>query len=96
MPCSHCGQVGHTYVKCPQLTPEQVKEKKEAIKKEKEEKIKRKKMRERHAEVYKNKNYTFFNDKQGAKWSLLFHACVRACTWVSQTALEQACCHIYH
>ena len=62
MPCSHCGQVGHTYLKCPQLTPEQIKEKKEAIKKEKEEKIKKKKMRERHSEIYKNKNYTFFND----------------------------------
>ena len=36
MPCSQCGQAGHTYVKCPQLTPEQVEEKKDAIKKEKE------------------------------------------------------------
>ena len=24
--CSHCGVVGHTYLKCPQLTPEQIEE----------------------------------------------------------------------
>jgi len=62
MPCSQCGETGHTYLRCPQMTPEQIKEKKEAIKKEKEEKVKRKNMRERAVEVYKNRDYTFVNN----------------------------------
>ena len=34
--CSHCGVVGHTYVKCPQLTPQQIEEIKKKKKEEKE------------------------------------------------------------
>lgn len=35
--CSHCGVLGHNYTRCPQLSPEQIKEIKEKKKKEKEE-----------------------------------------------------------
>ena len=62
MPCSHCGGVGHTYVKCPQLTPEQIKEKKDAILKKKEEKEKKKKMKERRLEMYTERDYVFRNN----------------------------------
>ena len=37
--CSHCGELGHTYRRCPQLTPEQRKEMFEKKKKEKEDKL---------------------------------------------------------
>ena len=62
MPCSHCGEVGHTYVRCPQLTPEQIKEKKNLALKKKEEKEKKKKMKERHQEMYTEKEYVFRNN----------------------------------
>ena len=53
---------GRPHIRDVLLTPEQVKEKKEAIKKEKEEKVKRKMMRERAVELYKNRDYTFVNN----------------------------------
>ena len=62
MPCSHCGGVGHTYVKCPQLSPEQIKEKKDAILKKKEDKSKKKKEKERRKELYTEKDYIFRNN----------------------------------
>jgi len=62
MPCSHCGGAGHTYVKCPQLTPEQIKEKKDFALKKKEEKEKKKKMKERHNEIFQNRDYCFRNN----------------------------------
>ena len=62
MPCSHCGGVGHTYIKCPQLTPEQIKEKKDAILKKKEEKEKKKKEKERRLEMYSERDYVFRNN----------------------------------
>ena len=46
MVCSHCGQVGHNYVRCPQLTQEQVKEIKEKKKKDHEETVRRRRERE--------------------------------------------------
>ena len=61
MPCSHCRQVGHTFAKCPQLTPEQIKEKKDAIKKAKEDKEKRKQQRLRMKQLNTTKNYVFVN-----------------------------------
>ena len=62
MPCSHCSQNGHTYLKCPMLTPEQIEEKKEAQKKIKEDKEKKKKLRERYDEIHVNREYTFVNN----------------------------------
>lgn len=62
MPCSHCGGVGHTYIKCPQLSPEQIKEKKDAILKKKEDKAKKKKEKERRKELYTEKDYIFRNN----------------------------------
>lgn len=62
MPCSHCGGVGHTYVKCPQLSPEQIKEKKDAILKKKEDKAKKKKEKEHRKELYTEKDYIFRNN----------------------------------
>jgi hypothetical protein len=62
MPCSHCGIVGHTYLKCPQLSEQEKKEKKEEIKKKKEEINHRKMLRERHHEVHKTHDYTFVNN----------------------------------
>jgi len=49
-------------VKCPQLTPEQIKEKKDAILKKKEEKEKKKKMKERRKDIFQNRNYVFRNN----------------------------------
>ena len=69
MPCSHCGGVGHTYVKCPQLTPEQIKEKKDAILNKKEEKEKKKKMKERRKEMYTEKDYIFRNNNIPKYWT---------------------------
>lgn len=45
MVCSHCGQAGHNYVRCPQLTEEQIKEMKEKKKKEQEEAARRRQER---------------------------------------------------
>lgn len=41
MVCSHCGIVGHTYRRCPTITPEEKKAKSDQIKKEKEEALQR-------------------------------------------------------
>ena len=46
MVCSHCGQAGHNYVRCPQLTAEQIKEIKEKKKKDHEEPVRRRRERE--------------------------------------------------
>lgn len=46
MVCSHCGQAGHNYVRCPQLTAEQIKEIKEKKKKDQEEAARRRAQRE--------------------------------------------------
>lgn len=62
MPCSHCGVSGHTYLKCPQLSEEEIKQKKEEIKKKKEEIKKKKILKERHHDVHKTQNYTFMNN----------------------------------
>ena len=61
MPCSHCRQVGHTFAKCPQLTPEQIKEKKDAIKKAKEDQERRKQQKLRIRKLNTTKNYVFVN-----------------------------------
>ena len=62
MPCSHCGQAGHTYVKCPQLTRTGQRKRKKPSRKRKRRKVKRKMMRERAVEIYKNRDYTFVNN----------------------------------
>lgn len=62
MPCSNCGGVGHTYIKCPQLTPGEIKEKKDLALKKKEEKEKKKKMKERHQDIFQNHNYCLRNN----------------------------------
>lgn len=62
MPCSHCGVAGHTYLKCPQLSEEEIKQKKEEIKKKKEEINHKNMLKERHHEVHKTQNYTFMNN----------------------------------
>ena len=72
MVCSHCGVVGHNYVKCPQLTQEQIKGIKEEKKKKKEEVAARRRQREERARVVaeqkaeKEKNklreYSIFNN----------------------------------
>lgn len=51
MVCSHCGIAGHTYRRCPTITPEEKKAKEEEIKKEKEERAQRRNARNarRHA-----------------------------------------------
>ena len=62
MPCSHCGVTGHTYLKCPQLSEEEIKQKKEEIMKKKEEIKKKKMLKERYHEVHKTQNYIFMNN----------------------------------
>ena len=66
MLCSHCGVAGHTYLKCPQLTPKS----KEKMPSRKKKKIKSrgKKIRERSVEVYKNLDYTFVNNNMYGKF----------------------------
>jgi hypothetical protein len=62
MPCSCCGLPGHTYVKCPSLSPEQIAEKKAEAAKVKEEKKNRKIKKERHTEMYAQRDYVFRNN----------------------------------
>jgi len=51
MVCSHCGQAGHTYRRCPTMTEEQKKEKSKQIKEEKERRIQRRREREERVRV---------------------------------------------
>ena len=62
MPCSHCKEAGHTYAKCPQLSPEEIAEKKAEAARLKEEKKNRKVKKERHTEMYAQRDYVFRNN----------------------------------
>ena len=65
MVCSHCKGVGHTYRRCPELTPEQRKQLFEEKKKKKEEKLKEKLAKEeqkkKDQELKNFTHYTFEN-----------------------------------
>ena len=56
MVCSHCGQPGHTYRCCPNMTEEQKKAKAEEIKKKKEEVIQRRIQRQQREEQRRRRN----------------------------------------
>ena len=60
--CSHCGTFGHNYVKCPQLTREQVLEIKKKKKEEKEKKLEAKKKKLEEKEKMKMSDFTIHNN----------------------------------
>ena len=69
MVCSHCKSAGHTYIKCPNLTQEQIKAIKEERNKKKAEVAERRRIREElrkkkaeEAEKSKLRTYSLYND----------------------------------
>ena len=56
MVCSHCGQPGHTYRRCPTITEEEKKEKMKKIKEEKQAVAERRRIREERKEEEKRKS----------------------------------------
>ena len=56
MVCSHCGQPGHTYRRCPTITEEEKKEKMKKIKEEKQAVEERRRIREERKEEEKRKS----------------------------------------